>query len=93
MPGCPSITTSKPATPDLFSATSGSHDQALAWLPKDGTPATNPSWRMTDALHELLNQQPAMVRRETGPYGPRGGWRARWRLTEDGQRERTMRGL
>jgi hypothetical protein len=58
--------------------------RALEWLPADG------SWRMDPgvigaALRSLQLRHRRFVEWEAGEFGPRGGWKWRWRLTEPGK--------
>lgn len=57
--------------------------RALEWLPSDG------SWRVNEtgigrSIESLALYHRGTVQEEYGKFGERGGWKARYRLTDAG---------
>ena len=58
---------------------------ALLWLPPNGTAFTGIVPRsMISAMNSLLLVRPSLALDHYGPHGPRGGWRRKIWLTQEG---------
>jgi hypothetical protein len=62
--------------------------RALLWLPRNGDWMFKPPGYISAALHSLRLYHPTLIDDENGPFGPRGGYGRRVRLTSAG-RERS----
>jgi DNA-binding PadR family transcriptional regulator len=60
---------------------------ALEWLPADGAWRMSPG-RLASALSSLSLQHRGVVEDAAGNFGPRGGFKWRYRLTDLGQKLR-----